>query len=126
MNNQKGMVFPIMMVVAAAFISAALFAIDQYVPDKKFHKETEEKLVNDHLLKLAAKDLSIMLPQDITGKISTGIFFYQNGDVYYQVKKQGLAIVQVTIFATTKSGRRSESIFIFNLSSAKITEWRER
>ena len=57
MNNEKGFTLPIVLIIATSVLMLTGYLIDQYVLDKQFYKEVEEKLISDHLLRLAVHDL---------------------------------------------------------------------
>ncbi|MDW7614566.1 competence type IV pilus minor pilin ComGG [Peribacillus simplex] len=125
MNNQKGVVFPIVMIVASVFIMLTILMIDQFILDKRFYKEVEESLVADHLVHLAVKDvteeLGEVIPDIIQGEIS-----YPNGVVRYSLTKQDGHYVYLEFSSTTKNGRVGRVIIQYDKEAGRVIEWIEK
>ncbi|MCM3674136.1 ComGG family competence protein [Peribacillus simplex] len=125
MNNQKGVVFPMVMIVASVFIMFTILMIDQFIIDKKFYKEVEESLVADHLVHLAIKDVTAEWGEEIP-KIIEGEISYPNGVVRYSLMKQEGPYVYIEFSSTTKNGREGRVIIQYDKEAGEVKEWLEK
>ncbi|CAH0345718.1 competence type IV pilus minor pilin ComGG [Bacillus sp. CECT 9360] len=125
-NNEKGVVFPMVIIIAAVFISFTLFSIERYSGDKKFYKETEEKLILEQLIRLAALDITTELASTEIIVEKKGILFYPGGDVYYECTMASETVVRVLLYASTKAERKAQSLFLYDTSQNKVIEWIEK
>ncbi|MBT2665449.1 hypothetical protein J7J00_08065 [Bacillus sp. ISL-4] len=125
MNNQKGVVFPMVMIVASVFIMFTILMIDQFVIDKKFYKEVEESLVADHLVHLAIMDVTAEWGEEIP-KIIQGEISYPNGVVRYSLMKQEGPYVYIEFSSTTKNDREGRVIIQYDKEAGKVKEWLEK
>ncbi|MGE7759279.1 competence type IV pilus minor pilin ComGG [Peribacillus sp. NPDC097895] len=125
MNNQKGVVFPMVMIVASVFIMFTILMIDQFIIDKKFYKEVEESLVADHLVHLAVKDVTAEWAGEIP-KITQGEISYPNGVVRYSLTKQDSPYVYIEFTSTTKNDRVGRVIIQYDIEVGRVTEWIEK
>lgn len=126
MGNEKGAIYPIVIIIAAVFLSFILFAIEGYVSDKRFYKEIEEKLILEQLIRLAAQDLTTEL--DLAGSIENndGILFYPKGDVYFEMSKLDDQVIKVLLYGSTKDERKTQSLFLYDTSQKKVIKWIEK
>ncbi|MFP3508416.1 competence type IV pilus minor pilin ComGG [Peribacillus sp. SIMBA_075] len=125
MNNQKGVVFPMVMIVASVFIMLTILMIDQFILDKRFYKEVEESLVADHLVHLAVKDVTEELGEVILDIIQ-GEISYPNGVVKYSLTKQDGPYVYLEFSSTTKNGRVGRVIIQYDKEAGRVIEWIEK
>ncbi|MGG0788287.1 MULTISPECIES: competence type IV pilus minor pilin ComGG [Bacillaceae] len=125
MNNQKGVVFPMVMIVASVFIMFTILMIDQFIIDKKFYKEVEESLVADHLVHLAIMDVTAEWGEEIP-KIIQGEISYPNGVVRYSLMKQEGPYVYIEFSSTTKNDREGRVIIQYDKEAGKVKEWLEK
>ncbi|RFU61908.1 competence type IV pilus minor pilin ComGG [Bacillus sp. V59.32b] len=125
-NNEKGVVFPMVIIIAAGFISFTLFSIERYAVDKNFYKESEEKLILEQLIRLAALDITTELESTEIIAEKNGILFYPGGDVYYECTKSSETVVKVLLYASTKAERKAESLFLYDITQNKVIEWIEK
>lgn len=126
MGNEKGAIYPIVIIIAAVFLSFTLFVIEGYVSDKKFYKESEEKLILEQLIRLAAKDLTAQL--DLAGSIEAndGILFYPRGDVYFEMNKLDDRVIKVLLYGSSKDERKTQSLFLYDTTQKKVIKWIEK
>ncbi|MFE5427089.1 competence type IV pilus minor pilin ComGG [Peribacillus simplex] len=125
MNNQKGVVFPMVMIVASVFIMFTILMIDQFIIDKRFYKEVEESLVADHLVHLAIMDVTAEWGEEIP-KIIQGEISYPNGVVRYSLMKQEGPYVYIEFSSTTKNDREGRVIIQYDKEAGKVKEWLEK
>ncbi|MFJ7991350.1 competence type IV pilus minor pilin ComGG [Peribacillus frigoritolerans] len=125
MNNQKGVVFPMVMIVASVFIMFTILMIDQFIIDKKFYKEVEESLVADHLVHLSIKDVTAEWGEEIP-KIIQGEISYPNGVVRYSLMKQEGPYVYIEFSSKTKNDREGRVIIQFDKEAGEVKEWLEK
>jgi hypothetical protein len=126
MNNEKGAVFPIVIIIAAVFLSFTLFSIERYATDKQFYKESEEKLILEQLIRLATKDVTQELELSDIIEEKEGILFYPGGDVYYQLTKSSEPVIKVLLYGSTKDERKVQSLFLYDTLEKKVIEWIEK
>ncbi|PLT34727.1 competence type IV pilus minor pilin ComGG [Bacillus sp. V5-8f] len=126
MDNEKGAIYPIVAMIAAFFLTFTLFAIEGYVSDKKFYKETEEKLVLEQLIRLASADLIAEL--ELNGNLSdkNGILFYPKGDVYFEASTVDEQVIKVLMYGSTKGERKMQSLFLYDNLQKKVVKWVEK
>lgn len=125
-NNEKGVVFPMVVIIAAVLIAFTLFLIERYSGDKQFYKENEEKLILEHLVRLAALDITTELESAATVEEKEGIHFYPGGDVYYECTMASETVARVLLYASTKAERKAESLFLYDITQNKVIEWIEK
>ncbi|MGE7601244.1 competence type IV pilus minor pilin ComGG [Peribacillus sp. NPDC097675] len=125
MNNQKGVVFPMVMIIASVFIMFSILMIDQFVIDKKFYKEVEETEISDHLVHLAVNEVTAEwdgeLPKSIQGDIS-----YPNGDVHYKLTKQDVRYAYIEFASLSRNNRTSRIIILYDKKIGRVIEWIEK
>ncbi|MDQ0218336.1 hypothetical protein ELQ35_12415 [Peribacillus cavernae] len=126
MRNEKGVIYPIVMIIAAVFLSFTLYTIERYNSDQSFYKETEEKLILEQLIRLAAKDLTAELRSYENVVEKDGILFYPGGDVYYQFSKSDEQVIGVLLYGSTKEERKAQSLFLYDISQKKVIKWIEK
>jgi hypothetical protein len=125
LSNQRGAVLPIIMIVAAAFLIVTYFAMEQFVIEKKFYHEIEEKLIADHLFVLAIKDLpSLFLSEDY--EPGSGTFSYLNGTVRYTHSQNEEDLVRVMLYASTNDRFTLEASAIYDTNLNRMIEWKEK
>lgn len=64
MDNEKGYSLPMIMILSASLCMIAIFTSDRFIGEKHFYKAVEERLIADHLMRLALIDLEIGLKTD--------------------------------------------------------------
>ncbi|WP_180954287.1 competence type IV pilus minor pilin ComGG [Bacillus sp. M6-12] len=126
MNNQRGSVFPLVIILASVFLLMVISAAEIYVSEKKFQQETREKLMLDHLIRLAAEELLTELENAEGAVMYDGIYFYPKGDVYYQVSKLNEEELLIVLFGSTIGNRKVEVKFRYSLPAQKMIEWIEK
>ncbi|MGW6297729.1 competence type IV pilus minor pilin ComGG [Peribacillus butanolivorans] len=125
MNNQKGVVFPMVMIVASVFIMFTILMIDQFVIDKKFYKEVEETLVADHLVHLAVNEVTAGWGEDIPKNLQ-GDISYPNGDVHYILTKQDARYAFIEFASSTRDNRVGRIIIQYDKELGRVVEWIEK
>ncbi|WP_057911750.1 competence type IV pilus minor pilin ComGG [Peribacillus muralis] len=125
MNNQKGVVFPMVLIIASVFIMMLILMIDQFIIDKRFYKEVEESLVADHLVHLAVKEVTAgweaEIPEVIEGHIT-----YPNGVVRYSLLKQDGRYALIDFFSTTNNDRVGRVLIQYDKEAGRVVEWIEK
>ncbi|WP_375089514.1 competence type IV pilus minor pilin ComGG [Peribacillus sp. RS7] len=125
MNNQKGVVFPMIMIVASVFIMFTILMIDQFIIDKMFYKEVEESLVADHLVHLAVKDVTSEWGEEVP-EIIQGEIFYPNGTVRYSLTEEDGPYVYIEFSSSTKNDRRGRVIIQYDTEAGRVIQWIEK
>ena len=125
MNNQKGVVFPMVMIIASVFIMFTILMIDQFVIDKKFYKEVEETLISDHLVHLAVNEVTAEWDGEIP-KIIQGDISYPNGDVHYKLTKQDVRYAYIEFSSLSKNNRTGRIIILYDKKIGRVIEWIEK
>lgn len=123
--NEKGFVFPMVLIIATSIMLLIGFMVEQFILEKRFYKEVEESLISDHLLRLAVFDLE----QEWRGveemTIHNGILFYPKGDVYYEVISQNDKLASVRCYGSTLNERKSIAVIHYDKSLQKVVKWIE-
>ncbi|WP_409301650.1 competence type IV pilus minor pilin ComGG [Peribacillus sp. SCS-155] len=122
-HKQGGFTFPFVIILAGAFLTVALFSIEQFTADKKFYKEGEEKLALDHLIKMGTNDTLEVLAEADSQKAGEGIFFYPGGDVYYSFSGLTESEIEVVLYASTKNERKMTASYIYDRVTHKMIQW---
>ncbi|MGE6375346.1 competence type IV pilus minor pilin ComGG [Peribacillus muralis] len=125
MNNQKGVVFPMVLIIASIFIMLLILMIDQFVIDKRFYKEVEESLVADHLVHLAVKEVTAGWGEE-TPEIFQGDISYPNGVVRYSLMKQDGRYAFIEFSSTTDNDRVGRVIIQYDKEAGMVVEWIEK
>jgi competence protein ComGG len=125
LSNQRGAVLPIMMIVAAAFLIVTYFAMEQFVIEKKFYHETEEKLIADHLFVLAVKDLQSLFSYE-DYEPANGTFSYLNGTVRYTHLQSEEELFRVMLYASTNDRLTLEASAVYDTNLNRMIEWKEK
>ncbi|MFJ7754901.1 competence type IV pilus minor pilin ComGG [Peribacillus muralis] len=125
MNNQKGVVFPMVLIIASIFIMLMILMIDQFIIDKRFYKEVEESLVADHLVHLAVKEVTARWEEE-TPEIFQGDISYPNGLVRYSLMKQDGRYAFIEFSSTTANDRVGRIIIQYDKEAGMVVEWIEK
>lgn len=125
MNNERGFILPIILIIATSIFMLTSYILDQYVSDKHFYKEAEEKLMADHLLRLAVHDLEREWSLTEVQKVTSGIIFYPKGDVYYEVSTQDKTQAFVILYASTLHERKAMIVIQYDKSIHRVVRWIE-
>jgi competence protein ComGG len=125
--NEKGFVFPMVLIIATSIMLLIGYLLEQYVLDKRFYKEVEESLMADHLIRLAVSDLEEdwkrMEGEYIT--IHNGIVFYPKGDVYYEVMGQDDNRASVRLYGSTINERKAIVVIRYDKVLRQVVKWKE-
>lgn len=124
MNNQKGVVLPMVMIIASVFILFTFLMIDQLVIDKKFYQETEETWKADHLMLLAVHELAAGWKGEITPR--QGEANYLKGKVFYQLTKQDDRYAYIEFISVTQKGRKGRVMIQYDKELGRVVEWIEK
>ncbi|AOH55686.1 hypothetical protein ABE28_015100 [Peribacillus muralis] len=125
MNNQKGVVFPMVLIIASIFIMLMILMIDQFIIDKRFYKEVEESLVADHLVHLAVKEVTAGWEEE-TPEIFQGDISYPNGLVRYSLMKQDGRYAFIEFSSTTANDRVGRIIIQYDKEAGMVVGWIEK
>jgi competence protein ComGG len=125
MNNEKGFVFPMVLIIATSVLLLIGYMIDQFVLDKRFYKEVEENLISAHLLRLAVHDLQQEWSQMEDVTINNGIVFYPKGDVYYEIITQDDRQAEIIFYGSTMNERKAIVMIHYDKSLRKVIAWIE-
>ncbi|WP_409289242.1 competence type IV pilus minor pilin ComGG [Peribacillus sp. SCS-37] len=120
--SEKGNVLPVVVVFSFLVWMALTAAISLFATEKQFYYEAEEKLKADYILKLGSRDLIEALNQE-GGTAGNGFLFYMHGDLYYEWNQK--EIIEIHMYASTKSDRKAEAIFKYDPINQKMIEWTE-
>ena len=125
MNNEKGFILPVTLLISALFFLAFSFYLEQYISEKVFYREAEELRKIENLILLGKKDI---LSQLSSSKEQLQNFDeekdYPIGTVHFTVQKQAnIAIVNMT--CTTDQLRKNHSRFTYNFEEQRIISWVE-
>ncbi|WP_285768896.1 competence type IV pilus minor pilin ComGG [Peribacillus sp. SI8-4] len=125
MNNQKGVVFPMVLIIASVFIILMVLMIDQFIIDKRFYKEVEESLVADHLVHLAVKEVTAGWEKE-PQVVFQGDISYPNGVVRYSLLKQEGRYAFIEFSSTTKNDRVGRIVIQYDQEEGRVVEWIEK
>ncbi|WP_157805659.1 competence type IV pilus minor pilin ComGG [Bacillus sp. mrc49] len=125
MNNQKGVVFPMVLIIASVFIMLMILMIDQFIIDKRFYKEVEESLVADHLVHLAVKEVTAGWEEDMP-EIFQGDITYPDGAVRYSLLKHDGRYAFIEFSSTTKNDRVGRIVIQYDKEAGRVVEWIEK
>ncbi|WP_409297795.1 competence type IV pilus minor pilin ComGG [Peribacillus sp. SCS-26] len=120
--GEKGNVLPMVMVFSFLVWMALIAAISLFVSEKQFYYEAEEKLKADYMLRLGSREL-IKIMEQKEGPAGNGFLFYMHGDLYYEWNHK--EIIEVHMYASTKSNRKAEAVFKYDPALQKVIEWTE-
>ena len=123
-NNQKGVVLPMVMIIASVFIIFTVLMIDQFIIDKKFYQEAQETLIADHLVLLAVNELTEGWRGEITP--NQGEVAYLKGKVHYQLTNQDARYAYVEFISVTQNGRKGRVLIQYDKEQERVVEWIEK
>ncbi|MEK3797744.1 competence type IV pilus minor pilin ComGG [Peribacillus sp. FSL H8-0477] len=126
MDNEKGYSLPMIMILSASLCMIAIFTSDRFIGEKHFYKAVEERLIADHLMRLALIDLEIGLKTDQILVEESGSFKYPNGTVNYKVKTRSEDTITIDLSAVTKNNHHKEAVVYYHTDLHKMIEWVEK
>ena len=104
----------------------AIFTSDRFIGEKHFYKAVEERLIADHLMRLALIDLEIGLKTDQILVEESASFKYPNGTVNYKVKTRSEDTITIDLSAVTKNNHHKEAVVYYHTDLNKMIEWVEK
>lgn len=123
-TNEKGSVFLSVLIIFSIFCFMIDYRAEEFISDKKFYRETESRLILEHLLLLAQKDTAELTLSEIFSGME-GIFFYPRGDVYYKIIELRGDTVSFLLYATSIYNGKAKALYDYNVTKRKITKWNE-
>lgn len=122
MGNEKGYSLPMIMILSAALCMIALFTTERFNGEKTFYKSVEERLIADHLMRLALLDLNT----DQISTQETGSFTYPNGTVDYKTKNRSEDTLVIELSAVTNNKHQKEASVYYHTELKTAIEWVEK
>lgn len=126
MKSEQGYMFPMVMILAAAFFLAISAASEKYVIDKKFYKLAEERLAAEHLLRLAIAELEEGLAAGGINAGDSGTLRYPRGKVDYRCSRADGTTISVTLSAAADIGGQKSGMVSYDTERARMIEWIEK
>lgn len=121
MNNEKGAVLPIVLILS--FLMSAIFVsqMNVYLTEKNFSLETEELYQLEQVMHLAVIDVINAIKRDEM----QGTFVYPIGSASFSAISIGLDTYEVHIMCKTNRDRKHASRFHFNIQNNRLEQWTE-
>lgn len=126
MDNEKGYSLPMIMIFSASLCMIAIFTTERFIGEKPFYKAVEERLIADHLMRLALIDLDKGLATDQILVEESAVIRYPNGTVNYKVKTRSEDTITIDLSAVTKNHHHKEAVVYYHTGLNKMIEWVEK
>ena len=126
MKNEKGYSLPMIMILSASLCMIAIFSTERFMGEKHFYKAVEERLIADHLMRLALIDLDSGLKSEQILVQESASFRYPNGTVTYKVKVRSEDTITIDLSAVTKNNHHKEALVYYHTGLNKMIEWVEK
>ncbi|QPA30041.1 competence type IV pilus minor pilin ComGG [Thermaerobacillus caldiproteolyticus] len=127
MKNEKGMIFPITMLVSFLFLFIFVRMLELYKTETEMAKYEQQSYEVDSVMQMAVTDvkrqLAVMWPTDTSNR---GTLTYPNGVANYEWKQMSEHEMKVTIFATSHDGIHYGAECIISLPELELIEWKEK
>ncbi|GAE31843.1 competence type IV pilus minor pilin ComGG [Alkalihalobacillus hemicellulosilyticus] len=123
--NERGFIYPIVLMVCLVVIIFVGFQVHQYVMDKQLLKEQVHHLKVDSLLHLAYADVQATLTEEgslLNEKLS---FSYEVGEVTLTFRKEMDGLQQFMIVAQLYSGETRRAWMYINVEQQQIEIYEE-
>ncbi|MGO4887137.1 competence type IV pilus minor pilin ComGG [Anaerobacillus sp. MEB173] len=126
MNNEKGFVTPVTLILSLLLFSLLFYQVQQYTVEKRFLKEQEEILTMDALMQMGVVDIIDIIgafdtpPQTLTGQLR-----YVKGNVHYVIAPGTEERLSVKLECVTNNGRKRNIEIFYDIISSDIIDWIE-
>ncbi|MFA9457249.1 competence type IV pilus minor pilin ComGG [Halalkalibacter sp. AB-rgal2] len=123
--NERGFIYPIVLMVCFLVVIFVAFQIHQFVMDKKLLKEQVHHLKVDSLLHLAYADVQAILAEkghQLNEKLS---FSYEDGEVTLTFREEIDDLQQFMIVAQLYSGETRRAWMYINIEQRQIEIYEE-
>lgn len=123
MNNEKGFILPLSMVLLFLLSSSLFHQIAVYEREKRFQMEQEQYAVIQTLLQMATVDLLTLVANG--GQTLSGYFEYEQGKVYYWQTDEMDQFVYIDFNIITNAERQRYVRIGIDKENLVVIDWRE-
>ncbi|WP_170885504.1 competence type IV pilus minor pilin ComGG [Bacillus alkalicellulosilyticus] len=123
MNNEKGFVLPLTLIIVFLVTAYTIHELMTLQTEMRFFKQQEELFTIESLVQMAAYDMVAHLRHDES--VGSGQFQYEHGFATYKIEKhEGETLYIQLIVQTNSNGRRIVRLF-YNVEDNMVTAWWE-
>ncbi|MGE8204497.1 competence type IV pilus minor pilin ComGG [Heyndrickxia sp. NPDC080065] len=124
MNNQKGYVFPLTLVMVLITFYVITASMEIYLSEKRYLKETEEYYLVNSMNAMAVKSLMNKIQsEDFMNK---GTLFFNKGEVNFTIQKKGVDTYTIILDSSMENNRAIQSELLYSSKNNRIVKWIER
>ncbi|WP_019154485.1 competence type IV pilus minor pilin ComGG [Robertmurraya massiliosenegalensis] len=123
--NDRGFTFPVTLCVLLLFTGFLAVHFHQYSIEKSFQFELAEFERNQFMFMQSLKKVENQL-SNAEEVERTGIFYFENGTVTYQINELDNAQLQILFRLVTSSGAELEGFGYYDQHIEKMVKWLER
>lgn len=124
MDNDKGFIMPITLIVVFILFSYVTFQINQLIVEKAFYNEQNKLYTAERLIQMAVVDLKELLQMEVSDEIS-GKFYYEEGEVSYIIKLETDLIWSIAITSKPSFGSMKKLNYFYNKNEETFLRWLE-
>lgn len=124
MNNEKGFVLPITLIIMFLLCSFVLFQVSLYDAEKKLLKEERDLYTAERVLQMGVIDVSKLIIIDHRDHFS-GKIYYEEGEVTYNVKKEREGIKSIHLISKTVQQKSKRITFYYYVNDESVLPWLE-
>lgn len=121
MNSEKGVAYPVTLLLVAVLTLSCLYAIQLYEAEKRFVFEQEKLMQMDHLMQMAVVDF-LQHPAIIEEE---EMIHYEVGSVTFTMIGQSDANLQVELYARIGEEHKRWSILHYNTITETVTYFQD-
>ncbi|WP_442594880.1 competence type IV pilus minor pilin ComGG [Neobacillus sp. D3-1R] len=124
-NNQNGLTYPIVLMVAILFFSFLVYQMQFYLSEKQLHHETEIILKQEYYLHLAVKKVEEGLNHNSI-LIGSGQFTFKKGSVVYKVESYSTSLLRINFTVKLNTLEEAVGIGYYDKTKKIMIKWIEK
>ena len=125
MNNDKGFIMPLVVILSFLFLAVIVHQIAQLESDRQFLLQRQNDFRHHTLLQMASVDLLPILEKIDTIEDKNGQLRYDIGTVNYEIRENNQLEVTVKLTSTTDQTGKREASLVYDKTKQSISSWTE-
>ncbi|HYK72377.1 MAG TPA: competence type IV pilus minor pilin ComGG [Pseudoneobacillus sp.] len=124
-NNQKGLTYPVVLMVIMLFSFFFTYQMQLYLSEKQLHQASKVILRQEYYMHSAVKKIEEGLVSNNIS-IGTGQFAFKKGIVLYKVESYSSLLLRVTFTVKLNTLEEAAGISIYDKNQKKMIKWIEK
>lgn len=126
MNNEKGVILPLTLVLSFFFLLLFSHQLILYVNEKKFLVEIEGVNNLESIMQMGVKDILNELSsfEELKNSVN-GTYIYPNGSAHYSLNPEPDNKIRVELKVQDDQGRMDLARFFYSIELKKVLNWVE-